>query len=446
MVRLYLSAAKGYSTTSMALSPNSLVGANRFAAIPLAVAYAAIPLGMALLHFADSIPQMNPTQPWVVLAGIGTICAMLFRRSGVPVKKRFLFEVGMFSVLVAILVMYGRDYVRYYDAVIPYMFEAIPLAMILFGYLWAITFGIPNRADFQRYGAFLAVLCIVDLIIEATLSQTAPTVRWLGNTDILAGLLLVSLCASLKPGENDGGVFEPDQGRPLWRALILIGIAACLSRTGLFAAAWISLCFGRGSRRRRTLISLLLFALIGVTFLLPGTASDSIRYIDYWLWVESVRLFVNDPMLLIAGFPIPSALPIKFPMTMAPIWEAATGSPALLGAYLYHVPSFWLRLILGWGAILPLFLLTTLFILLFRRLTRMGAGLIAALFAQGMTTPLLFDPSMGAIISLGFMLALTRQAPPPNVRKEPADKPSDVSSDAPEPTPNPAKEWDMRPL
>lgn len=414
-------------------------------AFPLAVAYVAIPLGMALLRVVNAPLVIPMALPWLLLAGIGTVYAMLFRRSGVRVKKRFVFEVSMFFVLITLLTLYSRDIFRQLDIYIPYVVEATPLVMIWFCGLWAITFGIPDRADFQRYGAALGLLCIIDLVAEVIIYQAVPTIRWLGNADILAGLMLVALCASLRPGKNDGGIFEPDQGRPFWRGLIMIGLLACMSRTGLFAAAWVVLCFGRGPKLPRVLHSLLCLGLIAVSFLLPTTASDAVRYTDYWLWVESLRLFTENPALLFTGFSVPNALPVTFPAGMAPIWEAATGSPAMWGAYLPQVPSFWLRLLLAWGIVAPLMFLAVLTTLLFKNLSRMGAGLIAGLFAQGMSTPLMFDPTMGAVIGLGFFLALSR---PVNEARDKQEQPEEQTEQQEDPKPEstPAEEWNMRPL
>jgi len=397
--------------------------------VPLGVAYLAIPLGTLLVRFLDSTPEVAPFPPWALLAALGAIFAMLFRRSGVRVKKRFVFEVGMFLVLIAMLVLYRRVFIYQLAEAIRFAPEITPIIMLAFGWLWSITFGLPDRADFQRYGAILGVMCIVDLVAEVFVYQAAPTVRWIGNCDVLAGLLLIALCASLKPGNNDGGVHEPDQGSPLWRWLILAGLVACLSRTGLFAAAWIFLCFGRGTRLKRISVSLLFFLLIGATFLLPVTATDSIRYINYWLWAKSMLLLIDNPLIMVSGLPLTSALPLTVPVQMTGIWEQATGSPALMGVYLPHVPSFWLRAILGWGMIIPSALLLVLFIQLFRRMTRMGAGLVAALFAQGMSTPLLYDPSTGAIAGLAFALVLTSSAPRPNKRKKTAPTPPDTPSE-----------------
>jgi len=412
----------------MSNKPGTLVGASRFAAIPLAIAYVAIPLAAALMGLGDSLPETAPALPWLILAGMGTVAAMLFRRSGARLKKRFIFEVVMFAVLVAIIIIYGRIFLIRLDAVLPFVHEAVPLIMLLFCFLWGITFGVPDRGAFQRYGAVLGVLCIADLAYEAVMTQTVPAVRLLGNCDVLSGLLLVSLCAGLKPGANDGGVFEPDQGHALWRGLVLVGLASCFSRTGLFGAAWVVLCFGRGSIIARSLLSILFLALIGASFYFPTTASDAVRYVNYWLWVESVRLFSADPTILLTGFPISNALPFTFPPGMSTIWEAATGVPALLGVYLPQVPSFWLRLILGWGLLLPVGATGLLFLFLFRRLSRLGAGLTAGLFTQGMSTPLLFNPVMGAVIGLALLLAFQKPRPTPNVRRE-------VPNETPEPEP-----------
>lgn len=410
-------------------------------AFPLAIAYVAIPLSSALNRFAGSGSEVSPFVPWLFLAGVGAIWSMLFRRSGVRVKKRFIFEAIMFLVLVVILFTNREILLWQMQKILPVAFEMVPIGMLGFCLLWAMTFGVPDRAAFQRYGAVLAMFCIADLAVEATAYQAVPMARWIGQGDMLAGLLLVSLCASLRPGENHGGVFEPDQGKHIWRALILLGLAACLSRTGLFAAGWILLFFGRGTRPVRILISLTYFLLIGVTFLLPTTVSDGARYIDYWLWAKSVSLFIQEPLLLVAGLPMGEALPFAIPVELAAIWERATSSLAAMGVYLPQVQSFWLRLILGWGAIVPLCGLIALFIGLSHRPTRLGAGLAAALFTQGMSTPLFYNPTLGVIMGLALILALSKSAPLDNVK---IDHPKPAPNSDPET--DPVKEWDMRPL
>lgn len=350
-------------------------------------------------------------------------------------RKGFLLKLLCFLLFVFSLLFYSRDILHFVTPLLPWLLELAPLVFVLFCGLWVATCGLPDRADFQRYGALLGVFCLLDLCAEAMIYGSVPTIRWIGNADILAGLLLVSLCASLKPGDNDGGYEEPDQGNRWWRAFIMLGLLACFSRTGLFAGAWVVLCFGRGKARYRLLYTLACTACLGVTFFLPPTATDAIRYIDYWLWVEALRFFAETPSILVTGFPVGTALPVDFPVGMVPIWEAATGQPAALGVFTAQVPSFWLRLILAWGCLIPVALFSVIFVLLVRRLTRLGAGLTAALFAQGMSTPLLFDPSMAVSICLAFILALTV----PKVVEDRLVLNNEPESD-------PAKEWDMRPL
>lgn len=403
-------------------------------AIPLAVAYGAVPLGNLVARLSGS-GFVSPYAPWLLLASGGLLMAMRRPAPGAEPRKGFLLKLALFLLMGFGLLQYSRDIVHTVLPWLPWLQELAPLVFLLFCGLWVTTCGLPDRADFQRYGGLLGLLCLVDLGVEAMAYGSVPTIRWIGNADILAGLLLVSLCASLKPGDNDGGLREPDQGNKWWRALIMIGLLACLSRTGLFAGAWVVLCFGRGKARYRLLYSLGCVVCLAITFVLPPTATDAIRYIDYWLWVEALRFFAEAPVTLFTGFPIGSALPVNFPPAMVPIWEAATGQPASFGVFTPHVPSFWLRLTLAWGSIASLALLTVVFGLLVRRLTRLGAGLTAALFAQGMTTPLLYDPAMAVSISLAFILALSAQAAPVDEPLSPEEPESD-----------PAKEWDMRPL
>jgi hypothetical protein len=418
---------------------------SRLAAVPLAVACAAVPLGTLLSRFAGPGPESSPFLPWVALAALGTVHAILFRRSGQRLRTRFFLELAMFAALSAIAILYHEDIIRQVERFTPLLPELAPAIMLCFCWLWTITFGTPDRAAFQRWGAVLGLLCVLDLAVEAFIYRAAPSLRWIGNADLLAGLLLVCLCASLKPGPAESGLYEPDQGRPLYRALILAGLLATLSRTGLFAAAWIYLCFGRGGRAMRTAVFLACFAALAVTFRLPVTPSDLARYVDYWLWAKSLALFSQAPSTLVAGLPLDHALPFTFPPEMVPVWERVTGSSALFGAHLSQVPSFWLRFTLGWGGILPAACLAGLFVLVFRRLTRMGAGLAAVLFVQGMSTPLFYEPSTAATAGLALFLALSarRTRLPDPAGSESPRGPEPVE---PQPEDDPAREWDMRPL
>jgi len=416
----------------------------RLTAVPLAVAYIAVPLGTAAARYIGGADKVSPTAPWLLLAALGAIVAMYRPNPDSTARKGFFFKATLFGLLLAGVFTYSGDIIPNLLPYTPYLKELSPLVFLLFCGLWGATCGPPDRGDFQRYGGLLGLFCLVDTLAEAVMYQAVPTVRWIGNADILAGLLLVALCASLKPGSNDGGHHEPDQGHSFWRALIMFGLVACLSRTGLFAAAWVVLCFGRSRFRLRVAYTMLCALLIGATFFLPTTPSDAIRYTDYWLWVEAVRLAGENTTLLLTGFPISEALPISFPVSMGAIWEAATGQSSTFGVFLEQVPSFWLRLTFAWGIGVPLVVLSVVFILLFRRLTRMGAGLTAALFAQGMTTPLLFDPTMGMAIGFGFILALSSSPRTANTRShettEAASRPLNTS------TIDPTEEWDLRPL
>lgn len=408
------------------------------ALIPLALGFVIIPLSALLSGLGLMDVKPPPNAVWLALACFGLAVCLRRLSPDDPPRRGFPFRIALFLLLLAGLAFYRNDLLTALAPALPYLRESAPVGYLLFGVLWARTLGMPDRNDFQKFGALLGGLCLIDLVGESLAYHAVPTIRLIGNADVLAGLLLIALCASLKPGENQGGAMEPDQGRPWWRALIMLGLLSCLSRTGLFGAAWIILCFGRGRFRFRALYAAACLATLVLSLLLPTTISDAIRYADYWLWMETVRLFAENPALMLTGFPIGDPLPIRFPVGMSAVWQAATGTSATFGAFLSQVPSFWLRATLGWGVNAPLILLVVLFTLLLRHLTRMGAGLSAALFAQGMITPLFFDPTTGVCAALAFTVALTRPRPPSNVRRE--------STPDTEPPAAPAESPALRPL
>ncbi|QJB55667.1 hypothetical protein HFN16_04305 [Pseudodesulfovibrio sp. zrk46] len=421
-------------------------GRGRLTAVPLAVAYVAVPLGTAASHYTGGSGNVTPVAPWLLLAGLGTLSAMYRPRPGDAASGGFFFKLAMFVLMLAGMVFYAADILSLVMPYLPYLKEFSPFVFLLFCGLWVSTMGMPDRADFQRFGGLLGLFCVVDSVAEAAVYQSLPAIRWIGNADVLAAFLLVALCAGLKPGSNEGGCTEPDQGNRWWRLLTMLGLLLCLSRTGLFAAAWVVLCFGRGLFRWRLAYAILCALLIGGSFFLPPSPSDAVRYTDYWLWVEAMRLAAEGHPFLFTGFPIDQPLPVKFPVSMGAIWEAATGQPAVLGVHLTEVPSFWLRLLFAWGLAVPLLLLLILFILLFRRLTRMGAGLVAALFAQGMTTPLIYDPAQAIAICLGFILALSAPREYLSTRRESDEFIFDEEARSVESPDASSDDWSLRPL
>lgn len=435
---LYLGAATGYSTVLMQSTNAPQPGRTVLAGLPLAVSHGAVPLATAAVGLTGTGGATSPFLPWLVLAGAGCVVAMFRPVPGGPVRAGGVFNAALFSLLAGALYLYAPGLAMAADPAMPLLHATAPLVMLLLCLLWIATFGLPDRADFQRFGALLGALCIADLAVEAAVLRALPAARLLGDADVLAGLLLVSLCAGLRPGPGEGGMNEPDQGCRLWRGLVMVGLLACLSRPGLFAGAWVILCFGRGPLPGRALYCAACLILLAATFLLPAAASDSVRFVDYWLWLEALALWGREPLALVTGFALSTPLAVEFPVTMVQVWESATGSSVLFGVSIAQVPSFWLRTFLAWGMVLPLALLTGLLWLLLRRPTRMGAGLTAALIAQGMATPLLYDPATAAPVYLAFLLALGRPVTLPGPNNLPGPKP--------EPAPDPVTEWDLRPL
>jgi len=406
--------------------------------LPLAVSHAAVPLATAAVGLSGP-GDTSPFLPWLLLAGIGCTVAMFRPVPGGPVRAGGIFHAILFSLLAAGLYLYAPGLAMAAEPAMPLLHGLAPAAMLLLCLLWASTLGLPDRADFQRFGAFLGALCVIDLAAEAAVLRAVPAARLIGDPDVLAGLLLVSLCAGLRPGPGEGGMQEPDQGRRLWRGLVMVGLLACLSRPGLFAGAWVILCFGRGPLRRRALYCAACVILLGATFLPHMAAPDSVRYVDYWLWLETLALWGREPLSLVTGFSLSAPLPLEFPASMVQVWETAMGSSTLFGVSIAQVPSFWLRTFLAWGVAAPLSLLAGLLWMLLRRPTRMGAGLAACLIAQGMATPLLYDPATAAPVCLAFILALRRPAPP-------AGQERTSIAPRPESAPDPVAEWDLRPL
>ena len=236
--------------------------------------------------------------PWLILAGIGSVLEPCF--SAVPAsrsKSGFVFEALAFLALAAHAVSpTGR--LPPTDGARPALclWSLAPAGILGFSLMWTMTFGAAGPGSLSglrcRPGRTLRDGPGSGGCIHAPRPAGSPSAGW-AMADMLAGLLLVSLCAGPASRQHRRTGF-PSRTRAhrLWRV-------ADPARSGRLPVAHRTLRSGLDISLLRTrlqtatgiLVALILFLLLGLTFVLPlWPRWTATRYIDYWFWAQSVAL------------------------------------------------------------------------------------------------------------------------------------------------------------
>lgn len=379
-----------------------------FSALPLIPAYLLFPVisavllvsrtGMAPSELADAARYF-----WLSLAGLALFATIIHAHRhpvSLPRKVR-LFTATLLGLGIAVLYIYITPVIRGLGPEhLAMLHELAPVAYVCFALAWAASCGPPQRTAFVVLGSLLGCASAICGLAALVFAPNAPLFQSISFTDLLGGseyvatLLLVSLCASLRPGTER----EPVGGM-LAQWAIIAGLAATLSRSGLFTAFWVMLCFGPRPFRRRLLHCLALLGALAGTLLHPMPAALELEQLTvFWMWFSGIQAFQIVPDAILSGFGPATMLPIDVPPQIL-----ATIAPGEGGISAHLFTPFWLRTAVGFGILVPLGAICAFMVLLVRRPTRFGSGLVAALLAQGMTFPLLHDPL--AAVPLGLAMA-----------------------------------------
>ncbi len=399
---LYLGALKMYSLFMETADFNT--AAQRWASTPLITAFLIVPLAFSAVRISTvpvsaHLTDTAETALWLVLCGLGAVASMFLsaqarpRRSiGLPLAGT-----GAFLAAAVLLFLFAAPLLRATAGLYPYLYEAKPLIFFMFACAWAATFGLPDRATIQRVAAWLGGLAVCDA--AQALFRQSPE-RFLGNTDVLATLLLVGLCAGLRSREADD-----EEQHPALRPWIMLGLLATLSRTGLFTAAWIYAFFGPGSTwKRLPYVTLCAVAVAGSLLLEAHWGLGGVRFMEYWVWLECFQQLA-EPGKLLTGFALHAPVPIVPPLDIMSLWQVLFPTSPLDGLYVQQIPAFWIRSIMAWGLVPAMTFLALLFSLLMKRPTRFGAGLTAVCISQGISTTLFYSPGPAITLFLALMLA-----------------------------------------
>ncbi len=369
--------------------------------IPIALAFLAGPLLHAGLHFTGmaGLTSAFTLRLWLAFCGI-TILSQLLDTG----EKRHELLSGILAATFCAgtaLLLFENDFLTTeFSFLLPGVNAAAPLifGMLALACVW--TWGLPSREGVQRTGGWLGLLVVCDTLFMLVFSRQD---RLLGNPDMLATLLLVAMSASLKPREQDPEKESTTKWHRFW---ILAGLAATLSRTGLLTVAWAHLFFGRGSIWKRLPYTALCLALMAGGFLLElGLGTGSSRYLEYWVWLESIRLFLANPANAYTGFSLETPLPIVPPLGLMGLWHTIADTSPLSGLLIKQLHPFWLRVTMSWGMLFPCGIILAMIATILSRPSRMGAVLATTILAQGISTDLFFSPGPAVLLWLGLFMA-----------------------------------------
>ncbi len=299
-------------------------------------------------------------------------------------------------------------------------------ALVGFAALWIWSFGAPRRESLAQAGAVLGALSVLDFLLTAITAKSVVAGGGLllgnapGTTEAVGCLLAVSLCATLDD--------EPVPGQPrLARWLILAGLLASGSRTGLAAGAVLCLFLERGRTLPRAGMALACTLAIWIGMLLPlqrmaPTPSEELGL--GWYLAATTEAMRQDPVALATGLALDVPMAEAMPeLQGAEEDEETEGLPVSV----FQIPSSLLRLFAGWGVGGPLLALGAALFCALRGRRRFGYGLLAVLALCGGLATALHTPATAATLALAFISAARRaqttgsDADPAAPRPEPSE-------------------------
>ncbi|MGE4292338.1 MAG: hypothetical protein AB7E32_09025 [Desulfovibrio sp.] len=387
------------------------------AAAPLALAYILLPLAGAFArHFPVlRLPEWIPSGwPWLALAGVGLLAALAAQATRRKPLRPVPLWIGL--VLVACGALLALSLIklsvprlqgpffpseRFWILVLP---ETAPLAFLLLGLAWVLSFGAPARIWFARFGALLAALVLADVFYASLLAGFIVP----GGVLLDPGLgerhaLLLGLALLL-------GVDDPGRAGRFpsgWTLLSMGGFLCCGSPVPLLAVGAAYLFLARTRIEAR--IGFALACAGGVAGPLLGGTPLSMdgRMQVYMTWLAGLESFASHPLALFKGFgpwPLDLQLPAQAAVVMGMPDVAFTLPP-------HAVPSFWMRSALVWGALPPLVLLLLSIVLTAVTPGRAMAGIMALALTQGVVYSLLYDGSSGVTLGLAVACLLADGVP-----------------------------------
>jgi hypothetical protein len=316
-------------------------------------------------------------------------------------------------------------------ALAPLLDELRLPALILFAAVWTWSFGSPGREDLARPGAILGAFLVLDFLLTAIMARQVVLGGGyllgggLAVSDALAFLLCIALSATL-----DRPASPPEPASPgahtgsLSRWLILAGLFATFSRSGLAAAGCLILFLERGPLRERVALCCACALGIWMSLALPlahtvpaGGGGEDLGL--SWHLTALLEALRADPGAWLRGLPLGEPVALAMPDLGGLDWDSDSAG---LAVSVFDIPSSWLRLLAGWGVLGPALVLAGVLACALRGRRRFGFGLLLATLVVAALTPALHTPATSGVLALAC--ALAGKAPPAVGRSAPdAERP-----------------------
>ncbi len=288
-------------------------------------------------------------------------------------------------------------------------------ALALFAAAWAWSFGTPRREDLARLGGILGAILVLDFLLTAIMARQVVLGGGflLGGgqaaSDSMAFLLCMAFCATLDSSEPRSGSGSANARRSSpARWLILAGIFATFSRSGLVAAGLIILFLERGPLRERLALFCACALAIWMSLALPlaRTLGMPLGGGDElglsWHLAAVLEAFRAEPRAWLFGLPLGEPMALAMPDLGGLDWDPEAAG---LAVSVFDIPSSWLRLLAGWGAGGPALVLAGMLACALHGRKRFGFGLLAATLVLAALTPALYTPATAGALALACACA-----------------------------------------
>jgi hypothetical protein len=126
-----------------------------------------------------------------------------------------------------------------------------------------------------------------------------------------------------------------------------------------------------------------------------------------WYWTATMQALAQDPVGWVTGLSLDSPVALAMPDYQGVEWEAeAEGLPVSV----FEIPVSVLRLLAGWGLLVPLAVLGLALWCAWRGRSRFGFGVVVALCVAACLTPVLHTPATVVALALALIAAAQKPA------------------------------------
>jgi len=418
-------------------------GDRLLARLPLVAAYVLMPLAVLAGRLAGR-PEFSRSfgpqglAPWLALAGLALLVCLgrdilARRRQSRPAWVGLIPATAAAAAVYLLLRLFGPALSQAQNLA-PLLDELRLPALALFAAAWAWSFGTPRREDLARLGAILGAILVLDFLLTAIMARQVVLGGGFllgggqASSDTLAFLLCLALSATLDRSEarskariepafeisGPDGVGTRRSGLARW--LILAGLFASFSRSGLLAAGALILFLERGPLQERLALFCACILGIWMSLALPlartNGGGDELGLA--WHLTAIMEVLRQEPGAWLLGLPLGEPVALAMPDLGGLDWDPEAAG---LAVSVFDIPSSWLRLLAGFGAGGPVLVLAGLLACALHGRRRFGFGLLLATLTAAALTPALHTPASAGALALACALAW--QAPPEQIRSAP---------------------------